>query len=123
VEQFPGVTYFKPAGIPVSQLSEVVLTVEEFESIRLKDLEGLEQEECAEKMAVSRPTFHRVLTSARQKVANALVDGAAIRITGGNFELVQHRLRCRRCGQKWEDSICRRTVCPKCREGDWQKID
>ncbi|HPZ43234.1 MAG TPA: DUF134 domain-containing protein [Bacillota bacterium] len=123
VEQFPGVTYFKPSGIPVSELSEVVLTVEELESIRLRDLEGLEQEECAERMAVSRPTFHRILAAARQKVAFALVNGAALRITGGNFELARHRLRCRRCGQKWEDSIHRRTVCPKCREGDWQRID
>ena len=55
VEQFPGVTYFKPSGIPVSELTEVVLTVEEFESIRLRDLEGLEQEECAEKWLCHGP--------------------------------------------------------------------
>ena len=123
MEQFPEVTYFKPSGIPVSELSEIILTVEELESIRLRDLEGMEQEECAEKMAVSRPTFHRVLAAARQKVAFALVNGAALRITGGNFKLAQHRLRCRRCGQKWEGAICRRTVCPSCSVGDWQRIE
>jgi predicted DNA-binding protein (UPF0251 family) len=123
VEQFPEVTYFKPSGIPVSELSEIILTVEELESIRLRDLEGMEQEECAEKMAVSRPTFHRVLAAARQKVAFALVNGAALRITGGNFKLAHHRLSCRRCGQEWEGTICRCTVCPSCSVDDWQRID
>ena len=76
VEQFPGVTYFKPPGIPVSELTEVVLTVEEFESIRLRDLEGLEQEECAEKMAVSRPTFHRILCLASSKFPPMILSAA-----------------------------------------------
>ena len=62
----PQVTYFKPAGIPLRALEEVGLTVEELEAIRLKDVEGLQQEECAERMRISRPTFHRVLESARR---------------------------------------------------------
>jgi len=61
------VTYFKLAGIPLRALEEVQLSVEEAEAIRLKDLEGLEQEEGAERMNISRPTFQRVLASARQK--------------------------------------------------------
>ena len=87
VSFIPGVTYFKPAGIPMRILDEVCLTVEEAEAIRLKDLEALEQEEGAVKMNVSRPTFQRVLNSARQKVASALLNGKAIRIEGGNFEM------------------------------------
>jgi len=83
----PEVTYFKPAGIPLRVLDEVRLTVEEAEAIRLKDLEGLEQEPGAEKMNISRPTFQRVLSSARQKIAGALLNGKAIRIEGGNFEM------------------------------------
>jgi predicted DNA-binding protein (UPF0251 family)/predicted Fe-Mo cluster-binding NifX family protein len=83
----PGVTFFKPAGIPLRELEEIRLTVEEVEAIRLKDLEGLEQEQGAEKMNISRPTFQRVLASARQKIANALLNGKAIRIGGGNFEI------------------------------------
>jgi predicted DNA-binding protein (UPF0251 family) len=83
----PNVTSFKPAGIPLRVLEEVRLSVEEAEAIRLKDLEGLEQEQGAEKMNISRPTFQRVLTSARQKMADALLHGKAIRIKGGNFEI------------------------------------
>jgi len=83
----PEATYFKPAGISLRALEEVCLSMEEVEAIRLKDLEGLEQEEGAEKMNISRPTFQRVLTSARQKIAEALLHGKAIRIEGGNFEV------------------------------------
>src|SRR4030042_531336 len=90
----PGVTYFKPAGIPLRALEEVRLSVEEAEAIRLKDLEGLEQEEGAEKMNVSRPTFQRVLASARLKIADALLNGKAIRIEGGNFEMSPLRFSC-----------------------------
>ena len=72
VEYLPNVTYFKPAGIPLRDLEEVGISVEEAEAIRLKDLEGLEQEQGAEKMNISRPTFQRVLASARQKLADAL---------------------------------------------------
>jgi predicted DNA-binding protein (UPF0251 family)/predicted Fe-Mo cluster-binding NifX family protein len=82
----PWVTYFKPAGIPLSELEEVVISVEEAEALRLKELEGLEQEKGAEKMSVSRPTFQRTLASARRKIADGLLNGKAIRIEGGNFE-------------------------------------
>lgn len=83
----PGVTYFKPVGIPLRMLAENQLTLEEMEAIRLRDLEHLEQVECARKMNISRPTFQRVLGSARQKVADSLFAGKALRIEGGNYEL------------------------------------
>jgi len=83
----PNATYFKPAGIPMRVLEEVCLTVEEAEAIRLKDLEALEQEDGAEKMNISRPTFQRVLAAGRRKIADALLNGKAIRIEGGNFEI------------------------------------
>ncbi|MGB6895663.1 MAG: DUF134 domain-containing protein [Dehalococcoidia bacterium] len=97
----PQATYFKPAGVPLRALQDVALTVEEVEAIRLKDLEGLEQEECAERMRISRPTFHRVLQSARRKVADALVNGKALRIQGGNFALARQPFQCRRDGHVW----------------------
>jgi predicted DNA-binding protein (UPF0251 family)/predicted Fe-Mo cluster-binding NifX family protein len=83
----PDVTYFKPAGIPLRVLEEIDLSIEEAEALRLKDLEGLEQEQGAEKMNISRPTFQRVLATARKKVADALLNGKAIKIGGGNFEV------------------------------------
>lgn len=97
----PQVTYFKPAGTPARIPEEVCLSVEEAEAIRLKDLEGLEQEECAERMNISRPTFHRVLGSARRRLADALLNGKAIRIDGGNFEMAMRRFRCPD-GHEWE---------------------
>ena len=118
VEFLPNATYFKPAGIPLRDLEEVCMSIEEVEAIRLKDLEGLEQEQGAEKMNISRPTFQRLLASARQRIADALLNGKAIRINGGNFEMSWHRFRCHR-GHEWElDTPVSAVpeVCPKCRE-------
>jgi len=64
---------------------ETVLTVDEFEAVRLKDLEGLEQCECAAKMEISQPTFHRLVVSARKKIADALTHGKTIKIEGGEY--------------------------------------
>lgn len=89
----PNVTYFKPIGIPLVDLDEVILTVDEFESVRLKDFEGLDQEKAAKKMNISQPTFHRLILSARKKISNAIVNGKAIKIEGGNFKMVQPRGR------------------------------
>lgn len=86
----PEVTYFKPAGIPLRVLEESRLSIEEVEAIRLKDFDGLEQEECAEKMNISRQTFQRVLGAARRNIADALFNGKAIRVEGGNFEISPH---------------------------------
>lgn len=104
VNFIPSITYFKPAGLPLTGLEEVCLSVEEAEAIRLKDLEGLEQEECAQRMNVSRTTFARVLSSARQKMADALLNGKAIRIEGGNFQMALRRFRCNR-GHEWDVSF------------------
>jgi len=101
VNFIPQITYFKPAGVPLAYLQEIRLSVEEAEAIRLKDLEGLEQEECAQRMNISRTTFSRVLGLAREKVADALLRGKAIRIEGGNFEMAVRRFRCIN-GHEWD---------------------
>jgi len=67
-------------------LEESVMGMDEFEAVRLKDLEGLEQEEAAKKMKISRSTFQRLVVSARKKIADAIVHGKAIKIEGGNFK-------------------------------------
>lgn len=123
VERLPAVTYFKPQGIPMSQLNEVILSVEELEAVRLCDLEGLDQEICAEKMAVSRPTFHRMITGARKKISEALIQGMAIRVEGGNFKIALSDLYCEQCGHKWSGTFCRRhTKCPKCSSKNWRSL-
>ena len=83
----PGVTYFKPAGIPLRALEENLLSLEELESLRLRDHERLSQIDCAQQMNVSRPTFQRILASARRKIADTLLAGKALRIEGGNYEV------------------------------------
>jgi len=80
IDSQPGINYYKPIGIPLRLLDEVDLQLDEFESIRLADLEGLYQEDAAEKMRISRQTFGRILKNAHKKVAEAIIQGKAIRI-------------------------------------------
>jgi predicted DNA-binding protein (UPF0251 family) len=127
VAQLPTAGFFKPVGVPVSVLQRVRLSLEEVESIRLKDLEGLEQEECAQQMRISRPTFHRILESAREKVADALIHGKAIQIEGGNFELAQRLFRCGDDGHEWNvpfEAMAQKLPlsCPKCLSGNIQPM-
>ena len=107
----PGSDYFKPRGIPLSGLQEIGLTLDEFEAIRLADLEGLYQEDAAKKMDVSRQTFGNIIAGAHKKIADAIVNGKALKIAGGiNIQMSeqleppfkggfgQGRGRCRRGG-------------------------
>ena len=89
----PKSNYFKPAGMPMSMLKEVILTIDEFEAIRLKDYEEKDQEESAKIMGISQPTFNRLLKIARKKLAEAIVEPKAIKIEGGNYEFVRGRNR------------------------------
>ena len=75
---------FKPTGTPACELEEVVLALDEFEAIRLADYNGLYQEQAAEKMAVSRPTFGRIIEAAHKKIAEALVLGKLLKIEGSS---------------------------------------
>ena len=82
---FPEINYFKPAGIPLRDLAEEILTLDEVEAIRLSDLENLNQEEAAEKMQVSRITYLRILHSAHNKIAKSLIYGKVIQMKGGDY--------------------------------------
>jgi uncharacterized protein len=81
----PAFTSFNPERGGLSEPVEIVLSVDEFEAVRLKDLEGLDQSECAERMDISQPTFHRLVVSARKKIADALTHGKSIKIEGGHY--------------------------------------
>lgn len=76
----PDVYYFKPRGIPLRELEEVVLPPDELEALKLHEVDGFEQIEASKKMKISQPTFARLLTSAHRKVAQAIIKGKAIRI-------------------------------------------
>ena len=78
---------FGPLNGAVSQGEHIILTVEEYEVIRLIDLEGLEQEQCGERMNVARSTIQRMYIDAKKKVADSLVNGRVLRIEGGDYEV------------------------------------
>ena len=127
VDFIPEVTFFAPAGGCRRAQEEVVLTIEEAEAIRLKDLEQLQQEDCAERMQISRPTFHRVLEAARKKVADALVNGKAIRISGGNYQMTKRYFKCCNDGHQWHTPFKGAEgepmpKCPRCQSDNTQAI-
>jgi len=112
VEFLPKFKYFSPAQ---GTSDEVTLKIEELEAIRLKDLEGLMQEECAQKMQVSRQTFQLILEEARKKIADALVHGKAIRIEGGNYVYGKCSYICLNCGKVFDSDY---HECPECHSKD-----
>jgi uncharacterized protein len=99
----PLVQFYAPQGVPLGRLRGVTLTLDGLEALRLADAEALEQEQAAELMGISRPTFSRLLAEARGVVARGLVNGWAIRIEGGNYEFTGEALPCGRARRR-----CRR---------------
>ena len=97
----PVASLFKPAGVPASGLQRVVLPLDCFEAIRLSDLEGLNQDEVAGQLGVSRPTISRILEKGRRILAEALVEGKAIVIEGGPVQPVMPKNWPWRFGRCW----------------------
>lgn len=122
----PDVSYFKPRGIPMIDLSEVHLTVDEHESIRLADLLGMSHEEAGKRMGVSRATFGRIVQRARKAVADALINGKAIKIEGGNYSIISDKriFKCINCDKKWEEHFGtgRPQNCPDCKDKKFYRI-
>lgn len=112
----PVTDYFKPRGKPLAELKEIVLTREEYEALRLKEIEKYDQKTAAELMNISQPTYSRVLDSARNKVADSIINGKSLRIEGGVFKVVERRFRCMDCRNEWEDTHGNKETekCPVC---------
>jgi len=139
----PDVTYFKPAGVPMINLKESSLSFDELEAIRLMDSEGLDQTQSAKKMKISQSTLSRLLREGRKKLADAIIQGNALKIQGGNFKMAMPRGRglgrgrgfggggrmgrfaagpsgncvCPKCGYKEAHQTgipCYQKKCPKC---------
>lgn len=91
VAGFPTFELFKPSGVPFYELTESILSIDEYEALRLADYEGLYQEAAAQRMGISRQTFGRIIESARHKVADALVNGKALRFSGGKAKVGTHK--------------------------------
>jgi predicted DNA-binding protein (UPF0251 family) len=122
----PDVSYFKPRGIPMVDLDEVRLTVDEREAIRLADLMEMSHEEAGRKMGVSRATFGRIIQQARKVVADALINGKAINIEGGSYRIVSEKrsFMCRKCYHQWDEprGTGRPQCCPACRHEDFYRF-
>ena len=115
VHEPPLFVEFKPVGIQGSLLDKIVLTIDEYEAFRLADYEGLSQEEAAEEMEISRPTFARLIESARKKVAESIVRGKKLIISGGNVEFRQNIVRCFNCGSLFRVEFGEKmNKCPHC---------
>ncbi len=115
IHQPPNFKNFKPSGIPRGRLKSLTLTIDEYEVIRLADFLRLEHLQAAEKMAISRPTFTRLIEKARHKLAQAIVDGLELILEGGNIEFANTLYRCLDCGDEqinpYSDDI---EDCPEC---------
>jgi uncharacterized protein len=120
----PRSEYFKPAGIPLSGLEEVRLTRDELEALRLADLEGMYQAAAAEKMGISRQTFGNIVESARHKAADVLVNGRALRIQGGVFQMTERTFSCAICQHQWKVPFGtgRPQGCPQCGKADIHRV-
>lgn len=138
----PRIDFFKPAGVMMRNLKENILTKDELEAVRFIDYEKIEQSKVAKKMKISQPTLSRLLSSARKKIADSLVNGKAIKIKGGNYKMVRPRggrfraparggrgrmggvaagpggvCRCPKCGYEkpqLRGQPCMNKKCPKC---------
>jgi predicted DNA-binding protein (UPF0251 family) len=84
----PRSVYFKPAGIPLRQMEERLLSIEGLEAMRLADKEGLSMDEASRRMGISRHTFGRILRRAHQTIAEVLTEGCALRVEGGHYRLM-----------------------------------
>ncbi len=91
ISSLPGADYFKPRGIPLAELEISKLSIDEYEAMRLYDVAGLDQEQAAVQMNISRATFGRMLTAAHKKTAEAMVYGRAILIEGGSYQFSPDR--------------------------------
>jgi uncharacterized protein len=109
----PKMKGFKPYGMPLCKIELVILKFEEYESIRLVNYDNLPQDKAAVQMNVSRPTFTRIYNSALELIAKAFVEGKAIGIEGGNYELDKEWYRCRKCF-KLIEGLENHTKCKDC---------
>lgn len=121
----PEITYFKPVGIQLKFIQEEILTLDEVEAIRFYDLEKLDQEASSKKMNVSRVTFLRIIHSAHNKIAKALIYGKAMKLEGGEYYMPNlnskgpiGNSRGRGFGQGKGQGFVNSMdcVCPKCKE-------
>lgn len=113
---------YKPFGVPMRELESVVMSVEEYEALRLADYENLTHKEASVRMNISRPTFTRLYDKARKNVAKAFVEGKAILIRGGTFIAGEYWYRCNSCHETIVSAKPEEN-CDKCQSEKIVRID
>ena len=96
---------FKPVGTSMRTAQKVILTLDELEALRFADYRQLEHLEASQKMNISRPTFTRLISKARHKLAQLLLEGCVLKIEGGNIEFRSTVHECQDCGETVKQSI------------------
>ena len=117
ISQPPGAYEFRPAGVSQRNAGRVILSIDEYEAMRLIDYDEVDQSVAAEQLGVSRPTCMRMVARARRKVAEALSGGKTIVIEGGPVSFRANRYRCGTCGHLWseeEPDEIENVRCPRC---------
>ncbi|MCC7552008.1 MAG: DUF134 domain-containing protein [Methanobacterium sp.] len=118
----PRVCRFTPDTPHDGEVEPLNVTMEEFESLRLKDYQEIQQKKAAEIMNISQPTFHRTLNSARRKISRALVEGKIIQIKGGDYFMDKRRYLCKNCGFEWQSASKEYDKCPDCDSENIEQI-
>ncbi len=120
----PAFNNFKPAGIQMSKLGSVTLTLDEYEALRLADYDGLEHSEAAIKMEISRPTFTRLIAKTRYKVAQLIVEGKVLQIEGGSVHFANNRIICIDCKKVYPGNFTDnyKYTCPKCGSAKFENL-
>ena len=106
---------FKPMGVRGRNLEQILMTLDEFEALRLADFIGLSHAEAADEMEISRSTFTRLIEKARKKIADFLIQGKLLTIEGGSIHFRNNIIHCQDCGHMFKTNIDNAiTECPAC---------
>ncbi len=114
----PKTRCFRPENDTNETLKTVEISIDEFEAIRLRDYHDIHQKKSAKLMEISQPTFHRILSSARTKIAQALIEGSIINITGDEFMNDKNKYQCKQCSFEWSSPHKKYLECPDCGSED-----
>lgn len=119
----PSFNNFMPTGLRMTDVQPIMLTLDEYEALRLADYDGLEHSESAKKMNISRSTFSRLIAKARQKTAEFIIEGKNLQIEGGTVHFSENMILCMDCGTRYQVPLNRRRfVCSECGSARFQDL-
>ena len=115
VHRPPLYTEFKPVGVRRLSLDSIELSIDEYEAIRLADNIGMNHNDAADEMEISRSTFSRLIEKARKKIAEFIIEGKQLQIDGGNIHFRGNIIKCNSCGHMFNTSFESKILkCPSC---------